>query len=1024
MRAVSHKSGESGVVLLTTLLILMMISALMVGFYAAVNSDVRATAIDRDQTQAYAAAHAGLEKLTSDLAQLFTADFSPSKDDILAFNEFPPTIPGFEYRAPGGAAGSGYAVAFSKTDVNGNPAPENTAGSNITAGAFKGLKGIITKYPITITARSITGNAEVRLRRELQTVAVPVFQFGVFSETDLTFYAGDNFDFGGRVHTNGNLFLSNLSGKTLTFTDYITAVKEVVRAHFSNGLSVSSNSFTGNVLIPTAIGSPGRNLKYTGPNEASVTTMPTYPLTGQTVNTNWFSIAHGTYKDIIRNYKNGAQRLDLPLVSQGATPIDLIRRPVEDEDVDNEAVYLQRFYSQASLRILLSDRSTDITTLPEVTGTPVALDNWIGGPPTGYTIDATHPPIARSPGPLAAVGTLASSSAVSGTSPNVTINLSTAVPVELRIPLLTVGALTNVVCTGKTASSFTGCTLSANVASGAAITATVTDGTYSWTASTVTTASASSGSGRTLTVTSNDTLDFTPKRTFWVNGTATAPTPPATVLVSCTGYTESGSTHQLAGCSWTGNAAPANSQTITMNTVVPLNTGLIGGFIKIDKQDDDGNWTDVTMEILNLGLAAANQQGAICSDPNPDAVLRIQRLRDNGGGSCDYSQSLNPYNYWPNVLYDTREGNYRNVATSGSGSGMNAGGVMAYVSLDVANLKKWLAGTTGTTGTEAWNQNGYIVYFSDRRGDHNEDAATADVETGEYGFEDVVTPASSTGTPDGNLQAGENINAANIPANTVLDRYGEDPTACCGVIPAGTTSPSPYDANSRPWTQFTAASTGNPGMAYVNKPVLFRRALKLVRGNIIDTTNTNMPTAGLTVASENPVYVQGNYNATTSNSAEPNVPAAILADAVSVLSNNWTDAMSFRYPNDAASRPATTTGYRFAVIAGKGLSFTWPSAGSPHFLFGTDGGVGNFLRLLEDWNISGVSINYRGSIVSLFHSRQATGTFKYGTNVYDYGDRNFNFDSDFLLPSLLPPGTPMFRDVNTLTFRQILRPTQ
>jgi len=36
-----------------------------------------------------------------------------------------------------------------------------------------------------VTARSTKGS-EVRLRRGLQTVAVPVFQFGVFSETDLT----------------------------------------------------------------------------------------------------------------------------------------------------------------------------------------------------------------------------------------------------------------------------------------------------------------------------------------------------------------------------------------------------------------------------------------------------------------------------------------------------------------------------------------------------------------------------------------------------------------------------------------------------------------------------------------------------------------------------------------------------------------------------------------------------------------------------------------------------------------------
>ena len=96
MRTASHRSGESGVVLLTTLLILMIVTALMAGFFAAVNSDVRATAIDRDQTQAYAVAHAGLEKLTSDLAQLFQADFSPEKDEILDLNDNVPDIAGFE----------------------------------------------------------------------------------------------------------------------------------------------------------------------------------------------------------------------------------------------------------------------------------------------------------------------------------------------------------------------------------------------------------------------------------------------------------------------------------------------------------------------------------------------------------------------------------------------------------------------------------------------------------------------------------------------------------------------------------------------------------------------------------------------------------------------------------------------------------------------------------------------------------------------------------------------------------------
>ena len=64
------------------------------------------------------------------------------------------------------------------------------------------------------------------------------------------------------------------------------------------------------------------------------------------------------------------------------------------------------------------------------------------------------------------------------------------------------------------------------------------------------------------------------------------------------------------------------------------------------------------------------------------------------------------------------------------------------------------------------------------------------------------------------------------------------------------------------------------------------------------------------------------------------------------------------------------------------------------------------------------------SIVSFYISRQAIGTFKCCSDTYTPGTRNYTFDTDFLLPSLLPPATPMFRDVNTLTFRQLLRPTQ
>jgi hypothetical protein len=67
-------------------------------------------------------------------------------------------------------------------------------------------------------------------------------------------------------------------------------------------------------------------------------------------------------------------------------------------------------------------------------------------------------------------------------------------------------------------------------------------------------------------------------------------------------------------------------------------------------------------------------------------------------------------------------------------------------------------------------------------------------------------------------------------------------------------------------------------------------------------------------------------------------------------------------------------------------------------------------------------LNYRGSIASLFYSRQATGTYKCCDTVYNPPTRGYNFDTEFLTPSLLPPRTPMFRDVNITGFQQIIRP--
>jgi hypothetical protein len=85
--------------------------------------------------------------------------------------------------------------------------------------------------------------------------------------------------------------------------------------------------------------------------------------------------------------------------------------------------------------------------------------------------------------------------------------------------------------------------------------------------------------------------------------------------------------------------------------------------------------------------------------------------------------------------------------------------------------------------------------------------------------------------------------------------------------------------------------------------------------------------------------------------------------------------------------------------------------------FGTDGGMHNFLGMLENW--SGQTLNYRGSMISFYYSRQSLGVYKCCSTVYSPPTRAFAFDTDFLNPALLPPGTPTFRDVVNLGFRQV-----
>jgi hypothetical protein len=228
-----------------------------------------------------------------------------------------------------------------------------------------------------------------------------------------------------------------------------------------------------------------------------------------------------------------------------------------------------------------------------------------------------------------------------------------------------------------------------------------------------------------------------------------------------------------------------------------------------------------------------------------------------------------------------------------------------------------------------------------------------------------------------------------------------------------------------------------------NPAVFFRRALKIVNGSSISIGTAgacNSQNCGLTIASENPVYVQGDFNNNPNSDAtfatpstDTHVGTSILADAVTALSDNWNDVNSFISPYDWTGRKSVATTYRFAMMAGEGVPFQQPSR-AVDVAEGTDGGVHNLLRYIENWNTSNsynptsttyIPSYYLGSMVSMYYDHQAVGIWKCcNGSVYNPPQRNYSYDSDFLTPSKLPPLTPMLRDINTIGYSQMMLPTQ
>jgi hypothetical protein len=227
----------------------------------------------------------------------------------------------------------------------------------------------------------------------------------------------------------------------------------------------------------------------------------------------------------------------------------------------------------------------------------------------------------------------------------------------------------------------------------------------------------------------------------------------------------------------------------------------------------------------------------------------------------------------------------------------------------------------------------------------------------------------------------------------------------------------------------------NGGNYLPNSMMLSSDQSVYIQGNFNNNNNNNSVAIPANLAANlpaNPI----NLPNTGSNTPSPDrLPAAIIADTITVLSNEcvggtnllgvpsgqltcglppWIDGNPQSYAN-VGSAIAVNAAFLSNTQVSNG------NLGSGRYNTSLDksysGGVNNYIRLLEDWNNGNnpYALNYAGSLISLNEPIEYGGLFRpggtdpadpVGTSYYNVPFRNFSYDTNFNTVTKIPPLTP------------------
>ncbi|HXD34390.1 MAG TPA: PilX N-terminal domain-containing pilus assembly protein [Pyrinomonadaceae bacterium] len=973
------RASERGAALATAILMLALLSVIALSVLSVVQVETRVAGSDLEKTQAFYAAAAGIEKMTSDFSTLFARTSRPTTTQLTNIAGSPPDLAseGFSFNQNIALDDATLTAMRATQGISGTAYPSVT----VQNGPLAGLTASVAPYTLTTVATS--ASAQVELNRTMNNYLVPIFQFGMFSSEDMEIHPGPNFTFNGRVHANGNLYLNG----NVTFLDKVTTASEVVRDVLRNGATHDGTVHfdTGPLPIAGASVLLGPNVNGSAPNSP----------TG-TVNSTWKSTSVATYNGQLLSKSTGIAPLLLPLQLDGNQTREIIKRRMPNDD---QTLSESRYHSKAEVRILIDDEqssASDASGIPTGKGVKLSVTN------TGDTYYFK--------------------------------------PDRLN--------------------------------SGKALWRMNDSGTYLDTSSTAVLQGTSGSVADTVRNIRNPSTPDTSTSGRKIPGGSGIP---ARIYIEI--IDSNGNSYDVT--------RPILSMGMTEgepNAIVILQRPLWAAYLQ-GSRDSSGSsnpafngdpaYTNCLTDILNKTRIGADGEiktsgGSPAQDTTHGFITSV--LDDTASGSQPQrSDSPAAAGSWNSIVpinvYNVREGH---IHSSLANNSIFERGMTSIVELNMKNVARWLDGVYDSnllSGTSAVSSNigkpdGYIIYVSDRRGDKiksevDSAGVTLSTTNGMVDNEDIYGPIVTSGYVAA-LDPGEDVIDNGTKKNTLQRDLTELPDPLSSIL-SSTTASTIAERTARAnaiaaWTNIDSTDTASPK----TKSKYFRRAVRLFNGEnlqVLGGTNKLSTTLGITVASENMVYIWGNYNTTGINAAPPagqsclndvtaacyytgnQVPASIVCDAFFPLSKTWFDSMSSMFPDDVGDRPGdrslpgvtAETSLRAGIIAGNNLSaMSATSAGPDAGNYSSDpnnnesrlnGGMHNFPRFLESW--SG-RYNLVGSLIPLYHSTQAMGQYNTSGEIYSPPERDWAFDATFKSPDRLPPGTPQFQYIEPTAFRQVM----